>query len=338
MDRKETFSNFIENFQRLSIEFPAREYIYRGLSAAYTDSGNIRMISSSLYRELSGDSKKLVEEVEEDIINRAREMLYLPHASALEILTDLQHHHGKTNCIDFTHSMLVALFFACYQNPDKDGVVFCLDAKKLKPLKEITYPEIIKKTEVAVIDPAPSQESKIRIISQNSVFVRPRRGYVPKDYYASIRIPASDKRHILSSLRETFSISKNSIFRDLPGFIANEKNFETAAVAFGKARARFEKNRTPRRFLEDLNELLDDHPDYAPAYYERGQIHQYHSDLDRAIQDFSESIRLKHEVEGCKRRRSQCFSYKEKLENPPWQRLKTILRRLHRSSISACSS
>ncbi|MBF2735528.1 MAG: FRG domain-containing protein [Betaproteobacteria bacterium AqS2] len=314
MDRKETFRNFIGSFQRLSIKFPAGEFLYRGLSDAYTDNGNIRLISSSLYRELSGGNKKLVEEVEEDIVNRAREMLYLPHASTLEILTDLQHHHGKTNCIDFTRSMLVALFFACYQDLDRDGAVFCLDAKKLRPLKEITYPETIKKNEVALIDPAPSQESKIRIISQNSVFLRPRHGCVPKGYYKSIRIRASAKRNILALLRDTFGISRNSIFRDLPGFIANEKNFETAAVAFEKAHARFEKNRKTQRFLEELNELLNTHPDYAPAYYERGQIHQYRSDLDQAIQDFSESIRLKHEVEDCRRRRNQCLSYKEKLE------------------------
>lgn len=48
----------------------------------------------------------------------------------LSELIKLQHYEAKTRLLDFTRNMLIALFFACQDNLDKDGEVFVLSIDK----------------------------------------------------------------------------------------------------------------------------------------------------------------------------------------------------------------
>lgn len=48
----------------------------------------------------------------------------------LSELLKLQHYEAKTRLLDFTRNMLIALFFACQDNLDKDGEVFVLSIDK----------------------------------------------------------------------------------------------------------------------------------------------------------------------------------------------------------------
>lgn len=48
----------------------------------------------------------------------------------LSELIKLQHYEAKTRLLDFTRNMLIALFFACQDNLDKDGEVFVLGIDK----------------------------------------------------------------------------------------------------------------------------------------------------------------------------------------------------------------
>ena len=110
------------------------DYIYRGESKCH------KKVSSNLYREYEADIEAEnfdIATVQEEILREARE--YTTHEMTdSEILTELQHHGGKTNLIDFTTDYLVALFFACNGNPDKPGRVILLqnqsgDYKVVKP-------------------------------------------------------------------------------------------------------------------------------------------------------------------------------------------------------------
>ena len=98
------------------------DYIYRGESKYH------KKISSNLYREYKDDiavENFDIAVVQNEILREARE--YTTHKmDDLEILTELQHHGGKTNLIDFTTDYLVALFFACDGNRDKPGRVILL--------------------------------------------------------------------------------------------------------------------------------------------------------------------------------------------------------------------
>ena len=115
------------------------DYIYRGESKYH------KKVSSNLYREYETDIEAEnfdIATVQEEILREARE--YTTHEMTdSEILTELQHHGGKTNLIDFTTDYLVALFFACNGNPDKPGRVILLqnqsgDYKVVKPPSSIS--------------------------------------------------------------------------------------------------------------------------------------------------------------------------------------------------------
>ena len=66
------------------------------------------------------------------------------------MLTQLQHRGGKTNLIDFTRNILIALFFACDGHFEEEGRIICLEAPKepsnKDKFKDITYEEGEKRT------------------------------------------------------------------------------------------------------------------------------------------------------------------------------------------------
>ena len=68
---------------------------------------------------------------EVQIINQAygrRPLIFKEQNSSFERLTKLQHYGLKTRLLDLTLNPLVALFFACDGDEDKDGVVYIYDA------------------------------------------------------------------------------------------------------------------------------------------------------------------------------------------------------------------
>ena len=113
------------------------DYIYRGEPECY------EKVSSNLYREYEADIEAEqfdIAVVQEEILREAKE--YTHKTDEFEILTELQHHGGKTNLIDFTTDYLVALFFACNGNRYKPSKVILLkrqagDYEVLKPPRTI---------------------------------------------------------------------------------------------------------------------------------------------------------------------------------------------------------
>ena len=97
-------------------------YIYRGESETHDK------VSSNLYREYEKDveAEQFDIEVVQEGNPEGSKGIYHPQETTSEILTELQHHGGKTNLIDFTTDYLVALFFACDGNPNKPGRVILL--------------------------------------------------------------------------------------------------------------------------------------------------------------------------------------------------------------------
>ena len=96
-----------------------------------------------MYREskkvLKGDAKgpdEPLEEIIEQLSKWNRERLveeiraYYPDTTDNERLAAVQHLGGATNFVDFSEDLNVALFFACYKNPDKDGRIIVMPSSK----------------------------------------------------------------------------------------------------------------------------------------------------------------------------------------------------------------
>ena len=129
--------------------------VYRGEPECY------RVVSSRLYRKCQDSANEAFDmgRVEQEMAENARQ--YTTLADDDEILTEIQHFGGATNLIDFTDDYLVALFFASVEGEGKDGRVV------------LHWPE----SETMV---TPKQTIN-RVVSQKSVFVRPRRGFIVPD-------------------------------------------------------------------------------------------------------------------------------------------------------------
>ena len=59
--------------------------------------------------------------------------------SDLELLADLQHYGAATCLIDFTTNALVALWFACYEEPGQAGKVIAMPTNDINRFSTVSY-------------------------------------------------------------------------------------------------------------------------------------------------------------------------------------------------------
>ena len=171
--------------------------VYRGEPACYP------IVSSGLFRACPDSANEAfdIARVEEEMVADARR--YTTSAGDEEILTEIQHFGGVTNLIDFTDDYLIALFFASVENEQTDGRVV------------LHWPE-----PESVLRP---KHTMNRIVSQRSVFVRPRRGFiVPDASQETVLVPRDLKGSILTFLERFHGISKTTVYNDIHGFIRHQ--------------------------------------------------------------------------------------------------------------------
>ena len=171
--------------------------VYRGEPECYC------VVSSRLYRQCPNSENEAFDmgRVEQEMAENARQ--YTTVADDGEILTEIQYFGGATNLIDFTDDYLVALFFASVEGDGKDGRVV------------LHWPE----SETMV---TPKQTIS-RVVSQKSVFVRPRRGFiVPDARDETVVVPGNLKASLLSFLERFHGISERTVYNDIHGFIGHQ--------------------------------------------------------------------------------------------------------------------
>lgn len=185
----------LEKINEIARKSDEGDYIYRG------EPEHFPKVSSSLFREYDeGQGEDLdIEAVQEKELKDAKK--HTGPTDDFEILTFLQHYGGKTNLIDFTTDINVALFFACNDLHDKDGRVIMLLGRD-------------DETDFCIREP---WNPRNRVIAQKSVFVQPKKGFVKP--HAEINIPKEDKHPILVHLQKKYGITKERIYNDLHGYI-----------------------------------------------------------------------------------------------------------------------
>ena len=295
-----------EIIHRINKKSEDGDYIFRGEPERY------EKVSSTLYRQLEdvgvehpGDMVENVQSLELEEASK-----FTKKTDEFEILTELQHFGGKTNLIDFTTDLHIALFFACY-GPDsieEDGRVILQD-------KNGAAKDWIREPR----NPGPDS----RVGAQKSIFVRPPKGVVVPD--KEVVIPKDLKLSILTFLAsQEPRISPEFVYHDLHGFIRSQENRWNAAAhnnsgldyvrkgAFDDASEDFTKaiklNLDPAAYsnrgaayrekgevdtaIADFTKAIELDSDYVKAYSNRGGAHRDKGEIDKAIADFTTAIRL----------------------------------------------
>lgn len=240
-------------------------YIYRGEPKAYP------AVSSGLYRWYADIEAPAfdIEKVQAEILEQARG--YTAETDEFAILSQLQHHGGATNLIDFTTDFLVALFFACNGEPSKSGRVVLLANTG---------------GDYQVREP---NEPSHRIIAQKSVFVRPNKGFVEPD--GVVEIPRDLKQPILDYLREAHGIFTETVYNDLHGFIRHQGIHRSAYTEFFKG-VTADDERNYSQAIEHYSRAIELNPQFFPAYNNRGAGYFRIGDYKSAIRDYNSALEL----------------------------------------------
>lgn len=159
--------------------------------------------------------------------------------SELEILAEIQHRGGASCLVDFSKNFLISLWFAC-NNDDQDfGYLFCYNVNNDALLDDNisylnkdrwSYPienllQYTRKTSQYADDEKfrfwlwkPANING-RIARQDSIFVFGLEKFFAKDHHVDIiTIPPQWKRDIVSTLKNYFGITSETVFPDVDGY------------------------------------------------------------------------------------------------------------------------
>ena len=271
-----------------------RDYIYRGEPKFYDK------VSSTLYREHVELEHFNIRLIEQEMLKTAKKHTGHPQQDLVvdfakvvgryasetefELLTEIQHYGGKTNLIDFTTDYLIALFFACDGYHDKDGRVILQKTEEIKDM--INHP----------------RNPRHRVIAQKSVFVRPTEGFIELHEKDIVIIPANLKQSLLEHLRKYHSVSTETIYNDIYGFIRNQSIHRNAYTEFyrgfacqkrgDEATASEKKQKWYKEAVKHYTQAIELNPDHVSAYYNRGNAHSNLRDYKSAFDDYTHAIEL----------------------------------------------
>ena len=294
-DTQTDLSRVLAKIAEIAEKSATGSYIYRGEPECYDE------VTSTLYREYAdfeGEDFD-IEIVQNEILREAKE--YTTHKmDDLEILTELQHHGGKTNLIDFTTDYLVALFFACGGNRDKPGRVILLQ-KQSKTYKPVRPPRTTP-----------------RAGRQKSLFVQAPKGIVDPD--TVVCIPADLKGNMLDYLLKHHDISPKTIYNDLLGFIEKRESHKSAYTEFytgltcqergDSAKNSEKKQEWYDKAIKHYTEAIDLNPEFPDAYNSLGTVHEKKGGVYEAIKAYSKAIELKPRFSELYNNRANAYSRK----------------------------
>ena len=256
-------------------------YIYRGEPECYPE------VSSGLWRLLQQEDEITMippdaQDVRQMFLEEARRYTRDTDIDDFELEAQLQHNGAKTSLIDFTTDYFIALFFACYGEPQKDGRVILLKQD------ETTKDWIIK----------PNTPEK-RVTAQNSVFVQPPDGFIhARKYDKPIKIRKDLKVPMLAHLQVYYGISPQFVYNDVHGYIKHQERHYETFINLRRGTHRYIQGYLANSkdeydaSIQYYNEAIVLDPTSAMLYHERGVSYGQKEDYQRAVEDLTQAIVL----------------------------------------------
>lgn len=228
------FQSVEQEIQWLEERFPSSLYLCRGQSELYSSENRVfSTLARSLLveqRDSLGiqDQEALLRELPSRLGIRELQTLlrvlpsYSPHTQEIEIMADLRHLEEDTNLIDFTRNILVALFFACYENPEEKGQLLFLPIDRGRPAYARDYDRATlfrsrQPGDIRLFQDFHTERNVARAIPQSNVLVHSASGYIDFEKEETHCIPAARKPDILKYLGEQKpSITKSYLLSIIP--------------------------------------------------------------------------------------------------------------------------
>ena len=197
--------------------------VYRGQADAdwEPESGAVHRLRKAYGEDLpidEGELRNLLVEYHRERLIMPMQVIDGADLSDLQRLSVLQHQGAATGLLDFTENPLVALWFACTEEPDRDARVFLLDVGDPQVARNGRTLDNPFDAGQVVVYYEPDRSLGARIVAQQSVFVicNP---LIPAQHLKSVAVPQSSKeplQHYLTRL----GLSHTSLFGDIPGLAA----------------------------------------------------------------------------------------------------------------------
>ena len=283
---KKNIIEVVQNMER-TVSERSPGCVFRGEPACFDK------VSSGLYRTYGlekGEGEFNIETVESEMVEKAR--AFTDRKDPFDILCEIQHRGGKTNQIDFTRDIGVALFFACGTTAEREhepGRVIMLNDSEQARSSGISIRDITHPIHMAA--------------AQKSVFVSTDTGYLNDRHLPNVQIwtiDADEKQEVLKYLKGSRGIDSRSIFMDISGFIRHAHEFENATAWLYRGRRMLVEGDLDKTIEAASNFIRLSDPSIGPysGLYIRGRAYYRKGDWDRAFQDLRRIQRLQANLEG----------------------------------------
>ncbi len=322
MNEKKPITSLAE-FLKWAEQFEDGQYLFRGLPKESWPN------QESAYRRLpkyQRDNLELLLEVNKDLINKARlrghDRKDGNRLSDLELLAELQHFRAATCLIDYTRNALVALWFACKQidiedteenaksnestqkNKEPKGKVYAVRIDDPARFKTINSESIGNDLDYFYkLENSGESSLKLylwepkfqnnRIVAQNSVFIL---GAADIKHDETCIVDSSSKESITKQLDKLFGINEASLFPDFDGFarLHSQRNPYVELDAPGYLQRGMDAHLAGNLddAIDNYTETIKLKPNEAKPYVYRGLAHAKNDDFDDAIRDYTKAIEL----------------------------------------------
>lgn len=203
MDNRKQVRDFINNLVLIPDLELGATFIYRGESECHD------RVSSGLFRQVHELGNQLfdITKAQNRQLEMAREYAR-NEVDPFQLLAQIQHRGGKTNLIDFTSDLNLALFFACNYSPDKDGRIIFFQRRRWDDYRI-----------------RPSIQPSNMADAPKSLFVISSIGYIRDEDITVYEIPSQLKAGILRFLKRVYGIEPFTVYNDISGFIRDQEHF-----------------------------------------------------------------------------------------------------------------